>query len=209
METEALQPLVRRAQAGDKTATNELLAAFRPMIQKAAGQAHLAAIREDAAQEAALAFLWSVAHFDESRGVPFAGFAKAIVFGRVRTFFLREWRRWEREILPFDKEDEDGGKQDFFAGIADGRDEIDAVDAAESFLARLSPLAERDRRILSLYYEGGLTLKKIGKLLHIRENAVGVYKSRAVEKLRREISGECLRQKAKRKRRPNRRRERS
>ena len=202
MQTEEIHHLVRRAQVGDKTAANELLAVFRPLIQKAARQAHLAAVREDAEQEAALAFLWSVAHFDEARGVPFAGFAKAIVFGRVRTFFLRERRRWRREILPFDKEDEDGNAEDFFAGVADERDEISAVDEAESFRVRLSPLAERDRKILSLYYEGGLTLREIGKLLHIRENAVSVHKSRAVAKLRREITGGRLREKAKRERHP-------
>ncbi len=183
-----------------------MLAIFRPLIKKAAGQAHLRAVREDAAQEAALAFLWAVANFDESRGVPFEGFAKAFVFGRVRTFFLRERRRWRREILPFDKEDEDGNEEDFFEDVADKRDEIGKLEDAAAFHARLSSLAKRDREILSLYYEGGLTLREIGKLLHIRENAVGVYKSRAVEKLRREISDGRLRTKAKRKRRPNGRR---
>lgn len=203
MQTDEIHSLVRRAQSDDKTAADELLAVFRPLIKKAAGQAHLRAVREDAAQEAALAFLWAVAHFDESRGVPFEGFAKAIVFGRVRTFFLRERRRWRREILPFDKEDEDGEAENFFEGVADERDEIGAWEDAAAFRARLSSLAKRDREILSLYYEGGLTLREIGNLLHIRENAVGVYKSRAVGKLRRDISGGRLREKAKRKRRPN------
>ena len=198
--------LVRRAQAGDKAAADELLAAFLPLIRKAAGQAHLSTVREDAEQEAALSFLWAVANFDEARGVPFEGFAKAIVYGRVRTFFLRERRRWQREVLPFEKEDEDGNTEDFFEDVADSREEIGAVDEADAFRVRLSPLSERDRKILSLYYEGGLTLREIGKLLHIRENAVSVYKSRAVEKLRREISGGRLRQKAKKERRPRGRR---
>ena len=202
MQTEGIHHLVCRAQAGDKTAANELLAVFRPLIQKAAGQAHLAAVREDAEQEAALAFLWSVAHFDEARGVPFAGFAKAIVFGRVRTFFLRERRRWRREILPFGKEDGDGDTEDFFEGVADGRDEIGAVDEADAFRVRLSPLPEREQKILSLYYAERLTLREIGALLHIRENSLSVFKSRAVAKLRRNITGGRLRKKAQRKRRP-------
>ena len=201
-----IHSLVRRAQAGNKAAANEILAAFRPLIRKAAGQAHLRTVREDAEQEAALALLWSVAHFDESRGVPFEGFAKVIVFGRVRTFFLRERRRWRHEILPFDVPHEDGEAEGFFESVADERDEISAVDDADAFRARVSSLAVRNREILSLYYEGGLSLREIGELLHIRENAVSVYKSRAVSKLRREISGGHLRQKAKRNRRPNGRR---
>ena len=52
---------------------------------------------------------------------------------------------------------------------------------ANAFRARLTSLSERDRKILSLYCEGVLTLREIGKILHIHENAVGVYKSRAVE----------------------------
>ena len=77
---------------------------------------------------------------------------------------------------------------------------------ANAFRARLTSLSERDRKILSLYCEGVLTLREIGKILHIHENAVGVYKSRAVETLRRDISGGRLRNKAKRKRRTNGRR---
>lgn len=206
MEIEKITSLVRRAKAGDKGAANEILKLFHPLIQKAAGQAHLHAVREDAAQEAAIALLWSVANFDESRGVPFAGFAKRMVFGRVRTFFLREQRRWQREILPFPAESEDGDKEGFFESVADERDEIGAVDKRDAFRARNSSLAARGRIILSLYYEGGLALREIGNLLHIRENAVSVCKSRAVAKLRREICGGRLRQKAKRKRCPKGRR---
>lgn len=206
METEEIYALVRRAQAGEKTAANEILAAFRPLICKVAGQAHLRAVREDAEQEAALALLWSVANFDESRGVPFEGFAKKIVFGRVRTFFLRERRKWRHEIQPFGMKHEKSESEDFFEGVEDTRDEIGVVDDADAFRARVSSLGERDRRILSLYYEGGLSLREIGKLLNIRENAVSVCKSRALAKLRHEICGGRLRRKAKRKRRPNGRR---
>lgn len=197
MQTEEIHSLIRRAQSGDKTAANEILAQFRPLICKVAGQAHLATVREDAEQEAALALLWAIANYDEARGVPFEGFAKAMVYGRVRTFFLRERRRWRREILPIVTEDEEGDRSDFFESVADERDEIRAVEETDAFRSRLSSLAERDRRILSLYYEGGLTLREIGKLLHIRENAVSVYKSRAVARLRREIGGGRLRRKAK------------
>lgn len=207
METEEIHALVRRAQGGDKAAANEILAAFRPLIQKAAGQAHLRTVREDAGQEAAIALLWSVANFDESRGVPFEGFAKKMVFGRVRTFFLRERRKWRYEILPYGVAHEDSETEGFFESVEDTRDEIGAVDDADAFRVRVSSLAARDRYILSLYYEGGLTLREIGAILHIRENSVSVYKSRAVEKLRREICGGRMRQKTKRKRRPNRRRE--
>ena len=68
---------------------------------------------------------------------------------------------------------------------------------ANTFRARLTSLSERDRKILSLYCESVLTLREIGKILHIRENAVGVYKSRAVEKLRRDFFGGRLREKMK------------
>lgn len=206
MQTDEIHSLVTRAQSGDKTAADELLAIFRPLIRKAAGQAHLATVREDAAQEAALAFLWTVANFDESRGVPFEGFAKATVFGRVRTFFLRERRRWRREILPFDKEEEDGNEENFFESVADKRDEIGAVEESDAFHAALSGLPEREQKILSLYYESGLPLRAIGARMGMKENHVSVVKARAMKKLRRELGAERKRRERTQKRRPRGRR---
>lgn len=187
MDTQEIHALVRGAQAGDKTAKTLLFEAFRPLIRKAAGQAHLKTVRKDAEQEAALAFLWAVANFDESQGVPFPGFAKAMVFGRVRTFFQHERRKWRREIVPFDKEGADGEMEEFFAGVADERDEIGAVEERESFCAALAELPVREQEILTLYYEKGLPLRAIGERMNMSEKHVSVVKARAMKKLRAEL----------------------
>lgn len=198
MQTQEIHALVRRVQAGDKAAAAEILSLFRPLICKAAGQSHLREVREDAEQEAALALLDAVGAFDESRGVPFSGFAKAIVLGRVRTFFLRERRRWRREVLPADTRDEDGGAEDFFAGVADERDEIGWFEESESFRAALSALPEREQKILSLYYEKGLPLRAVGAKLGMSEKHVSVVKARAMKKMRQALGIERTRRRRKR-----------
>ena len=195
MQTEKIHILVRRAQTGDKAAKNKLLEMFRPLIRKAAGQAHLAPIREDAEQEAALAFLRAVADFDEKRGVPFEGFAKAMVYGGVRTFFVRERRYWEREVLPVDFTDEDGKTEDFFAGIADER---------ADFLTSLAALPAREQKILSLYYEKDFSLRTVGASMGMKEKHISVVKARAMKKLRRELGAVRTRRKRTKKRRPRR-----
>ncbi len=184
MQTQEIHDLVRRAKAGDKDAKSKLLDVFRPLIRAATKPGYLAPLREDAEQEAALALLAAAERFDERRSVPFAGYAKAIVYGRVRTVFLRERRRWRREILPFDVSGEDGEKEDFFAGVADERDEIGDFEAAESFRTELSALPERERKILSLYYEQGTPLAAVGEKLGMTAKHVAVVKARAMKKLR-------------------------
>lgn len=206
MQTDEIHFLVRRAQADDKAAENKLFEMFRPLIRKAARQVHLAPVREDAEQEAALAFLWAAANFDESRGVPFACFAKAIVFGRVRTFFVRERRKWRREILPFDREDEDGESENYFESVADERDEISEFEDVDSFRASLAALPDREQKILSYYYMKGFSLHAIGEKLGMKANHVSVVKARAMKKLRRELGATRTRRKRAQNRRPNGRR---
>ncbi|MBR1884814.1 MAG: sigma-70 family RNA polymerase sigma factor [Schwartzia sp.] len=207
METQEIHDLVRRAQTGDKMAKTMLLETFRPLICRAGRRPHLATVREDAEQEAALAFLWAMANFDELRGVPFAGFAKAMVFGRVRTFFQHERRKWQREILPVETEDENGEKTGFFEGVADERDEIGAFEEREAFRAALSSLPEREQKILTLYYEKGLPLRAIGARLGMTDKHVSVVKARAMKKLRATLGAERARHERMQKRRPRGRRE--
>lgn len=198
MQTEEIHALVRRAQAGDKAAKELLFVAFRPLIYKAAGQAHLAPVREDAKQEAALAFLCAVEHFDEGRGVPFAGFAKALVFGRMRTFFQHERRKWRREILMRGNTDEESGEtEDFFESVEDERNEIGAFEEREAFRASLSSLPSRERKILMLYYEKGLPLRAIGAEIGLSEKHVSVVKARAMKKLREAIGAASPRKRRK------------
>ena len=115
---------------------------------------------------------------------------------------MKERRKWEREIRPFDKEDEDGEAEDFFADVADTRDEIGAFEDRETFRAILAMLPERERKILRLYYREGFSLRAIGAKLNMTENHAAVIKARAMKKLRAVFGVERARRQRKEKRRP-------
>lgn len=187
MQTQEIHDLVRRSQTGDKEAKTVLVEMFLPLIRRAAGQAHLTVVREDAEQEATLALLGAIEDFDANRGVPFPGYAKALVFGRVRTFFLKERRRWQREVMPVSSAGEEEESEDFFARVADERDAIGALEEAESFRAELASLPKRERNILSMYYEKGQPLRVIGEQMGMTAKHVAVVKARAMKKLRQSL----------------------
>lgn len=96
---------IAAAKSGDKEAMTHLLLQYEGLCRKAAGQAHLAPLGEDALAAARESFLRAVRLYDPTRGVPFPGYAKATVYGDLRTLFKKARRQWQREVLPAGTED--------------------------------------------------------------------------------------------------------
>ncbi|HSF16868.1 MAG TPA: FliA/WhiG family RNA polymerase sigma factor [Vicinamibacteria bacterium] len=60
---------------------------------------------------------------------------------------------------------------------------------AETLLARsIQDLPERERRVLSLYYYDGLTMRQVGAVLGVNESRISQIHSRVLSKLRRSLA---------------------
>ena len=132
-----------------------LILRYEGLCRKAAGQSHLTPLGEDALSAARESFLHAVREYDAARGVPFPGFAKAKVYGDLRTLFKKARRQWQREVLP--KGAEEGN---VFDAVPDERDEMKNFEANETFQKMLAPLPEKPRKLLTMLYANGLTQKE-------------------------------------------------
>jgi len=121
---------------------------------------------------------------DIRRGVPFPGFAKAKVYGDLRTLFKKSRRLWQREIFPTETED---GENPLDAE-PDPRDEAARIESDDAFRAMLAPLGEKPRRLLALLYQEGLTQKEAAARLGMSQQAAAVIKGRALKTLRKQAA---------------------
>ena len=159
-----------------------LLLQYEGLCRKAAGQAHLAPLGEDALAAARESFLRAVRLYDPARGVPFPGYAKATVYGDLRTLFKKARRQWQREVLP------EGAEEDnVFDAVPDERDEMKIFEANETFQKMLAPLPEKPRKLLTMLYANGLTQKEAAAKLGMSQQAAAVIKARALKALRKTI----------------------
>ncbi len=170
---------IEAAKRGDKDAMAKLVREYEGLCRKAAGQAHLAPLGEDALSAARESFLRAVREFDGGRGVPFPGFAKAKVYGDLYTLFKKSRRQWQREVLP-----EGAEEGSVFDEVPDRRDEIGRMEADDAFRAMLAPLAEKPRRLLTMLYANGLTQKEAAARLGMTQQTAAVVKARALKTLR-------------------------
>ena len=93
-------PLSASTLAAELGVSRQIVVGDVALLRAAAGQLHLRTIREDALAEGYVSFVGAVQAYDAGTGVPFAAFAKARVYGDLRTLFRRQRRLWERETLP-------------------------------------------------------------------------------------------------------------
>ena len=180
MTQEKLQ--IESAKRGDKDAMEALILRYEGLCRKAAGQSHLAPLGEDALSAARESFLHAVWEFDAARGVPFPGYAKAKVYGDLRTLFKKSRRQWQREVLPEGSEEES-----VFDAVPDERDEMKNYEADDAFRSLLAPLPEKPRRLLTMLYANGLTQKEAAAKLGMSQQAAAVVKARALKALRKTI----------------------
>ena len=166
---------IQSAKRGNKDAMESLALQYEGLCRKAAGQSHLAPLGEDALSAARESFLHAVREFDASRGVPFPGFAKAKVYGDLRTLFKKSRRQWQREVLP-----ESAEEGSVFDAVPDERDGMKSFEAD-------APLSEKPRRLLTMLYASGLTQKEAAAKLGMSQQAAAVMKARALKALRKNV----------------------
>ena len=174
---------IESAKRGDKDAMEALTLQYEGLCRKAAGQSHLAPLGEDALSAARESFLHAVREFDAARGVPFPGYAKAKVYGDLRTLFKKSRRQWQREVLP-----EGAEEGSVFDAVPDERDGMKNFEADDAFHRMLAPLSEKPRRLLTMLYANGLTQKEAAAKLGMSQQAAAVVKARALKTLRKNMS---------------------
>ena len=67
MNDDKMNRTIAAAQAGDRTACRQLFENFLPLLKKAAGQAHIRTIAEDAFATASLSFLEAIRCYNKHR----------------------------------------------------------------------------------------------------------------------------------------------
>ena len=177
--------LLTAAAKGDSEALTRLCETYAGLLHKAARQPHLACIFEDALAEARLSFLEAIQTYDRSRGVPFPGFAKARVYGDLRTLFKRERRRWQRELLPMPQTGSEGGEASFWDTLTAPSDEPEELLLKEALHTALAALPERHQQLLRLLLFEDKTQKEAAAQLGISQQAAASMKTRALKQLRR------------------------
>ncbi len=165
-----------------KTINNDLehlLNDYQGLLRKAAGQNHLRSFYDEAYAEAVLSFCDAVKTFDENMGVPFAGYAKAKVYGSLHTLFKKHRRNWQRE-LPLD----DGSDDDSALSIAVISSLEDDIINKNSLSAALQQLTTRQQQIINYTLIQGYTQAETAKIMRITQQAVASNKKQALIRLK-------------------------
>jgi RNA polymerase sigma factor len=107
---EAPRELIRRAQAGEESARDDLIARYEPLILRMASRAVGRYIRKGQDEEASialLAFNEAITSFDPDRGRGFVRFAEQVIRRRLVDHYRRQ-RRPEVVLSELEEEDEEG-----------------------------------------------------------------------------------------------------
>lgn len=142
-----MERLLIKAKAGDNYAIQLLLNKYKNLLNSASRQHHLISIQEEAYEEAVISFYQAIKDFDESLGVPFAGYAKVKVYQGVHTLFRRYLRIWQNEVS---------------LSAQMNTDDDDEIKEFGDLLA-----VDEDLAVFK-----GLKYKQVAKLLHISVQAV-------------------------------------
>ncbi|SEI86397.1 Helix-turn-helix domain-containing protein [Propionispira arboris] len=181
MKTELL---VQKAQTGDPQAVLNLVDQFHPLLHKAAWQAHLASIREDALSQAYISFLEAVKDYNLSRNIPFAGYAKAKIYGDIRTLFKQNRRNWQRELST---EYETAGQpilDQLVSPTGNTNSIIDKIDMQ----ALLTQLPLKQKQVLWQTIIHDKTQKETALLMHLSQQAIASLQKKALNTLRQWLS---------------------
>ncbi len=176
----SIETMVNEAQHGNKTSAEELFLRFAGLLKKAAGQSHLRAIHEEAQSEAGLSFMKAIATYDASRGIPFAGYAKAKVYGDLRTLFKRERRTWQREASA---NESIGEGIELIDTIPDPQNPFDQLLSKLELDAALKQLTSKQRIVLHLCFGLDLSQSQAARQLHTSQQVLSARQARALARL--------------------------
>ncbi len=187
-----LNKLVIRAQAGDDEAFAKVCQRFEGLVKRHAYQPHLRILSEDALAEAWLAVADAVKSYDYSTGVHFAGYVESKVKFALWNLFKRERRRWQREVLVAEGEDDDmpgAFRLDMLAGTTNVEQEIELAELRQELLEAVAGLPERQRWALVLTLYGGSKLGEAAAELGVTAQAIYNLRQRALTRLKKQLAG--------------------
>ena len=157
---------------------------YQGLLCKAARQHHLQSIYEEAYAHAVLSFYEAVQNYDTSLHVPFAGYAKAKVYGDLRTLFKKYRRNWQREISA----DNDDNLKNQLLTIADKSIFEDNIVSKLSLQNAVNQLPPRQQKIIKYTIIDGCTQAQTAKILGISQQAVAANKKQALNYLKQLLS---------------------
>ncbi len=140
----------------------------------------LSLLRDRSASEDVTAAVYERAYRKRSGFKPDRGTERAWLFGIARNAALDELRRRSRTAALVVEPDDPGASAAFDAA----HDDTEAVDRRATVRAALATLEPRDRELVALKFQAGLTNVEIAGVLRISEANAGTRIHRAVTKLR-------------------------
>lgn len=185
-----ISDMIADTHAGVIGAAEALLGQFERMLVAVALRYRDVASYDDAYQEACLAFWQAVQMYDETRGIPFAGYALRKVHGDVRTAMRRLWTY--NGHMKYVEEDVMEGS-DVWDGIefqGSKRDAYGAVDERMTLCALLEQarLSPREYQCVIAILQG-ISLVKLAEAEGVSTETVRTWRKRALRKLREVIWG--------------------
>ena len=167
-----MERLLIKAKAGDNYAIQLLLNKYKNLLNSASRQHHLISIQEEAYEEAVISFYQAIKDFDESLGVPFAGFAKMRVYQGVHTLFRRYLRIWQNEVSLSSKIDRENDDEEFLDLLSSDDDIEENISCKLDLMKVIHQLPPQQYKVFVLVVFKGLKHQQVAKLLHISAQAV-------------------------------------
>lgn len=167
-----MENLLVRAKLGDNFAVQLLLNKYKNLLRSASRQHHLLSIQEEAYEEAVISFYQAIKDFNESLGVPFAGYAKVKVYQGVHTLFRRYLRIWQNEVSLSAKIDMENDDEEFLDLLAVDDDLAESISSRLDLIKLIHKLPPKQYKIFILVAFKGLKHQQVANLLHISAQAV-------------------------------------
>lgn len=167
-----MERLLIKAKAGDNYAIQLLLNKYKNLLNSASRQHHLISIQEEAYEEAVISFYQAIKDFNESLGVPFAGYAKVKVYQGVHTLFRRYLRIWQNEVSLSAQMNTDDEIKEFGDLLVVDKDLADSISSRLDIMKFIHQLLPKQYKVFILVVFKGLKYKQVAKLLHISVQAV-------------------------------------
>lgn len=185
-----LNQLVKKAQAGDKQAFQEVCTRFTGLVKRYAGKAHLRPLAEEAEAQGWLAVVQAVTSYDETCGVHFAGYVDSKVKFAVWNLFKKERRRWQEEDLLAGSQEREG--LDAFDQLPDKADvaqEVEGKWLSEELMTAVKTLPVKQQRVVVETIIGNKRLIDVAVELGVTVQAVYNLRQRGLMRLKNLCAG--------------------
>ena len=178
--------LLLRAKSGDILAVEELMHQYSNLLYKASAQHHLRTIQEEAYEEALLCFYLAIRDFDESLGVPFAGFVKVRVYQGVHNLFRKYVRIWQHEVALVANDDDDESPADRV--FIDDADIDGSVSLKLDMQEALKKMPQVQYQVFCMIVIEGFSQKQVAQSLQVSQQMVSKNYRKAMDFLNQAIA---------------------